>query len=98
VCAARSLVDLDNLGVIRNDGAVLDRGHDQGDVHTRVVVLTIVVDNTSNKTIGFQHWESLEGLSSTHPISGFHVLRTGKEIVQLATGVVVGELPPRVDR
>jgi hypothetical protein len=84
------LVDLDHFRVVGHNRAMLDGGHNQGNVHSRIIVLAVVVDDTSNQAIGLEHWERLKGLSAAHPVGGFHVLGTGEEIVELASGVVVG--------
>lgn len=84
------LVDLDNFGVIGDNRTMLNGGHDQGNVHSRIIVLTVVVNDTSDQAFRLEHGERLESLAAAHPVGGFHVLGTGEEVVELATGVVVG--------
>jgi hypothetical protein len=90
VSGARRLVDLDDFGVVGDHGAMLNGGHNEGDVHSGIVVLAIVVDDTTYKAVGLEHGECLESFAAAHPVRSFHVLGTGEEVVELASGVVVG--------
>lgn len=60
--------------------------------------LTIVVDDTTDQALTLEHRECLESFTLAHPVCRLHVLLTGQKIVHLATGIVVGQLPPFVDR
>jgi hypothetical protein len=90
MCGTRRLVDLDHFRVIGHNGTMLDGGHDQRNVHSGIIVLPVVVDDTADEAVGFEHGECFEGFAAAHPVCGFHVLGTGKEVVELASGVVVG--------
>jgi hypothetical protein len=46
--------------------------------------LTIVVDNSAPQTITLEHGESVHSLALAEKVGGFHVGRTGEEIVHLA--------------
>jgi hypothetical protein len=61
-------------------------------------VLPIIVYDGSNKTIGLEHGKGFKCLSLGHEIRCFHVFFSGKDIVHLASGKVVGNLPVLVDR
>lgn len=91
-------MELGHLYIVGNNRTVLHSGHDKGNVHPRVIVLTVVIHDTTDETVLLQHWESLKGLTLTHPVGTFHILFTSKEIVELASGIVIRKLPPGVDR
>ena len=55
-----------------------------------------MVDDTADETVRLQHRERLHGSTSTHEVRALHVLLTGQDVVHLATGIVVGQLPPLV--
>lgn len=59
--------------------------------------LTIIVDDTADKSLLLQRGESFQRFSFAYPIGAFHVLFTSKDIVEFTTGIVVWQLPPVVD-
>jgi hypothetical protein len=81
MCRTRSLVDFNDFRVVGNNGAVLNCGHDQRNVHSRIIVLTVVVDDTADEAFRLEHRERLECLATAHPVGAFHVLRAGEDIV-----------------
>lgn len=107
------LVKLCNFCIVGNDCTMLDSSHHNRYVHTGVVMLTydiiseaqkqaeswltIIVDNTADKSLLFQSGESFQRFSFAYPIGAFHVLFTSKDIVKFTTGIVVWQLPPVVD-
>lgn len=99
------LVELRNFCIVGNDCAMLDSSHHNGYVHSRVIMLTykiisdahgqtgswltIVINNTADKSLLLQSGESLQSFTFAHPISAFHILFTSKDIVKFTTGIVV---------
>jgi hypothetical protein len=60
--AIGSLVETDDGNVVGDGGSLVDGGEDEGHVHSRVVVLSVVVDDTTGETLLLEHGERLEGL------------------------------------
>jgi hypothetical protein len=121
--AIGSLVETDDGNVVGDGGSLVDGGEDEGHVHSRVVVLSVVVDDTTGETLLLEHGERLEGLGlawkrrekgyeksarlkkqeeegreRTHHVSSDVTLSASEKVVHLASGVVVWQLPPGVDR
>ena len=55
--------------------------------------LTIVVDQCANETLLLQHGERFERLAFAHEVGRLHVFLPGQDVVQFATGPIIGDLP-----
>lgn len=54
---------------------------------------TIVVDQSPDETVAFEHRERFESFPFRHEIRGLHVFFPGEDIVHLASDPVVWDLP-----
>lgn len=91
------LEEFNHLAVVGGDGAVLNGRHGEGDVHARVVVLSVVVDDGALQAVRLEHRERLEGFALAEDVRRLEVGVAGEEIVQLGAGKEVGDLPVGVD-
>ena len=92
------LVERDDFAVIRSDSAMLDSRQHERNVHTRIILLAIVVHDTTSQVVRAEHREGLQRLVATDDIRIAHVLLACDKVVQERASIVVGNKPPRVCR
>lgn len=78
-----------HFGVVQ-DGSAVEGGSDgDGDVHTRVVMGTVIVDQGANEVSLLEHGKSIESLAPSEEVGAFNAFAASEEVVELCTGPVV---------
>lgn len=54
---------------------------------------TVVVDHSTDESVALEHGKLFEGFALGHEVRGFHVFLASKEVIELAPGPVVRDLP-----
>ena len=93
----RVLDQFRHLDVIRRRRAFASRRQRESDVHSRVVVLAVVVDDRADELRLFQHGKRFESVTFAEEIAASKEVASGEEVVHLDADVEVRQLPPSVE-
>lgn len=86
-----------NFGVVGDGGTVQSGSHGNGDVHARVVVGTVVVDEGANQVGLLEHGEGFQSFALGKKVRALNALASSQEIIELGSRPVVRGLPPPVE-
>lgn len=88
------LLEAGYLEMVEHSSTVKRSSQSKGDVHSRVVVLAVVVNQSANHVVSAEEWEFSPGLALGHKVGALEALGTGKEIIGLGAAPHVRCLPP----
>ena len=91
-------LEASDFHVVHQSSTVEGSSHCERDVHSRVIVCTIVVDESTPEVVLLQHRESVQCLTLGQEVRSLDVLRASQKVVELGSCPEVRRLPPLVDR
>lgn len=80
--------------MIGDGGSVTGGSQSNGQAHTGVILLSIVVNDGAAQFVALEHREFVEGILLRQVVAGLYVAITGDEIIGFDAHPEVWDLPP----